>query len=90
MQPLGCFGTVVFPALQFALWTYPKRIYLVGCDCSLNGYAYNSAETNILYPDKLIQAYQEFKIFANKYYPDVEIISINPVGLKEIFNDFYQ
>ena len=86
-QPLGCFGTVVFPALQFALWTYPKRIYLVGCDCSLNGYAYNSAETNILNPDQLIQAYQEFKIFTKKYYPDVEIISINPVGLKGIFKD---
>lgn len=88
-QPLGCFGTVVFPALQFALWTYPKRIYLVGCDCSLNGYAYNSAETNILNPNKLITAYNEFKVFANTYYPDIEIISINPIGLKGLFKDIY-
>lgn len=89
-QPLGCFGTIVFPALQFALWTYPKKIYLVGCDCNLSGYAYSKYETNYLLPDKLIQAYHEFKDFANQYYPDVEIISINPVGLKGLFNDIYQ
>ena len=46
-QPLGCFGSIVFPALQFALWTYPKRIYLVGCDCTTAGYAYNN-DKNIL------------------------------------------
>lgn len=86
-QPLGCFGSIVFPALQFALWTYPKRVYLVGCDCTTAGYAYNKNDINFLEPDKIIEAYKKFKIFANKYYPDVEIISINPVGLKGIFKD---
>lgn len=84
--PLGCFGSITFPALQFALWTYPKRIYLVGCDCTTAGYAYNN-DKNMLYPDRLIKAYTKFKAFAHKYYPDVEIISINPVGLKGIFKD---
>ncbi len=88
-QPLGCFGTIVFPALQFALWTYPKKIYLVGCDCDLSGYAYSKTERNYLLPDKLIQAYYEFKTFANKYYPDIEIISVNPVGLKGVFKELY-
>lgn len=88
-QPLGCFGSVVFPALQFALWTYPKRIYLVGCDCSLSGYAYNPNDKNFLIPDELISAYKQFNNFAHKYYPDVEIVSINPVGLKGIFKDIY-
>lgn len=86
-QPLGCFGSIVFPALQFALWTYPKRIYLVGCDCTTAGYAYDKRDTNFLVPDRVINAYKKFKEFANKYYPDVEIISINPVGLKGIFKE---
>lgn len=86
-QPLGCFGSIVFPALQFALWTYPKRIYLVGCDCSLSGYAYDKNDKNFLDVPRIINTYKEFKAFAHKYYPDVEIISINPVGLKGIFKD---
>lgn len=36
--PLVCHGSVVFPAMQFILYTNPKRIYLVGCDCSRSGY----------------------------------------------------
>lgn len=88
-EPLGCFGSVVFPALQFALWAYPRKIYLVGCDCSTSGYAYNSQEKNYLLPDIMLNAYKQFKIFKNKYYPNVEIISINPVGLRGLFTDIF-
>jgi hypothetical protein len=88
-QPLGCFGSIVFPALQFALWTYPQKIYLVGCDCTTLGYAYDTNEKNFLIPYNLINAYKQFKIFANKFYPDIEIVSINPVALKGIFTDMY-
>lgn len=86
-QPLGCFGSIVFPALQFALWTYPKRIYLVGCDCTNSGYAYDKKDTNFLNTQEIIGAYKKFKIFAKKYYPDIDIISISPVGLKGIFKE---
>lgn len=86
-QPICCHGSIVFPALQFALWTHPKRIYLVGCDCTQNGYAYNKQDKNFLPVDFILQGYKKFKMFANKYYPDVEIISINPVGLKGMFKD---
>ena len=86
-QPLGCFGSIVFPALQFALWTYPKKIYLVGCDCTTAGYAYDKNDKNFLIPEKIIEAYHQFKQFKNMYYPDVEIISINPVALKGLFRD---
>lgn len=89
-QALGDFGSTVFSALQFALWTYPQKIYLVGCDCTTEGYSYNSKEKNFLATDKVIKAYAQFKQFAQKHYPDVEIISINPVGLKGIFKDEYQ
>ena len=86
-QPLGCFGSIVFPALQFALWTYPSKIFLIGCDCTTSGYAYDPNDKNFLVPDRIIAAYKKFKAFARKYYPDVEIISINPVGLKGVFKD---
>lgn len=86
-RPLACFGSVVFPALQFALWTYPRKIYLVGCDCTTSGYAYNPKEQNFLVPAQIITAYKKFKIFAHKYYPDVEIINVNPVGLKGLFKE---
>ena len=86
-QPLGCFGSIVFPALQFALWTYPKEIYLIGCDCSEEGYAYKKNEKNFLPVTQIINAYKKFKIFAYRYYPDVKIYSINPVGLKGLFQD---
>lgn len=88
-QPLGCFGSVVFPALQFILWTYPKRIYLVGCDCTTSGYAYDKNDKNYLDTVRVINSYREFKLFAHKYYPDIEIVSINPVGLKGVFKDEY-
>lgn len=29
------------------------------------------------------------KMFASKYYPDIKIYSINPVGLKGLFKDIY-
>lgn len=86
-QPLGCFGSIVFPALQFALWTHPSRIYLIGCDCTTGGYAYDKKDKNFLVPERIIAAYKKFKAFAHKYYPDIEIISINPVGLKGLFKD---
>ena len=86
-QPLGCFGSIVFPAIQFALWTNPKRIYLVGCDCSSAGHfndkmpCYDLAE--------LIGPWKQLKEFKNIYYPQIEIISINPVGLQGIFKDVF-
>lgn len=87
-QSLGCGGTVVFPALQFALWTNPRRIYLVGADTSCAGY-FDGKGKNFLVPDRLLPLYRKFKAFARQYYPCTEIISVNPVGLKGIFKDIY-
>lgn len=80
----GC----VFSALQFVMYTNPKRIYLVGCDCSniTSDYAY--VKINPVYSRQKI-SYIEFKNFYEKYYPDTEFVSINPVGLKGIFKDVY-
>lgn len=94
-QPLGDGRSIVFSAMQFILWTHPKRIYLVGCDCSLGGYFNNEKlnekeKQNYLNTVEIIENWKKLKFFANRYYPDTEIISINPVGLKGIFKDIYQ
>ena len=83
-QPLCCFGTVAFPAIQFIFWTNPKRIYLVGCDCSTGHYDGTAGDVRYL-----IKRYQFLKSFAQRYYPETEIISVNPVGLKGMFRDVY-
>ena len=87
MEPVGDFAGTVFSAMQFILYTHPRRIYLAGCDCS-SGYFYDEKSTNSA--SYQVESWIKIKEFAQKYYPDVEIISINPVGLKGIFKDIYQ
>ncbi|MBO5435491.1 glycosyltransferase [bacterium] len=86
-EPFGEFKSTVFSALQFALYTKPKRIYLVGCDCDFSGYFYGNDGTH-KYPH-LIEQWIKAKKHINEVYPDVEIISVNPVGLKSMFKDVY-
>lgn len=88
--PLKNGGSIAFAALQFALYTNPRRIYLVGLDTNMSGYI----DKNIIQGvwtglPECIPSYKKFKIFASALYPDTEIISINPVGLKGIFEDIY-
>lgn len=85
--PLGDFHSVAFSAMQFILWTNPAKIYLVGCDCTTNGY-FNGNGTNFL-PDDIVDEWRKLKEFALRYYPETKIISINPVGLKGLFDDLY-
>lgn len=83
---LADMGSTVFSALQFAFWTNPKRLFLVGCDCS-NGYfdKTNSVTGN----DHLITSWKKLAQFAKLYYPLTEIISLNPVQLKGVFCDHF-
>jgi len=83
------FGSVVFSAIEFALWTNPKRIFLVGCDCTSTGHFDNATDKTGL-PTSMRATYVKLKGFAHTYYPDTEIISVNPVGLKGLFRDWYQ
>lgn len=78
----------IFPAVQFALFTNPKKIYLVGCDCSTGHF---DTKNKKIQPNKqLLKTWMDFKAFKETYYPDTEVISINPVGLKGVFTDLYQ
>lgn len=90
-QPLMVYASVVSCAFQFALWCNPQRIYLVGCDTSNNGYFTkdNNRVKQGLSVNMLLYEWQQLAKFAKDFYPDVEIISINPVGLKGLFKDEY-
>lgn len=87
--PLKSYGTTFYCAFQFALWTHPSRIYIVGADCCGKSHAkgLNCEETVDF--GYLIRPWRKMKQFTDAYYPDIEIISINPVGLKKIFKDKY-
>lgn len=96
ISPLNTFASVILPAIQFALWTKPKRLFLVGCDCSNLGYSSeikNNTTINNRFKlnvDRLIYGWKQLKIFADKFYPETEIISVNPVGLRGLFHDWDQ
>lgn len=86
--PLAAFYTIALQALQFAVYTYPEKIYLVGCDCSSNGY-FNGTQQLASNPEMWIRGYKKMKEFVEHFYPETEIISVNPIGLKGIFHDVY-
>lgn len=87
-KPLPDFTSVVFSAFMFALWTMPKRIFLVGCDCS-TGHASSVKATHNCNCSSLVNNWKKLKSFAKNFYPDIEIISINPKGLKGMFKEVY-
>lgn len=99
---IGNMPNIALSAMQIALFMNPRRIYLVGCDASQGHYVQPKelSEDDIKRHEKdlkmavssnrTIQKWCELKDFATAFYPDTEIISINPVGLKGIFKDEYQ
>ena len=66
--------SIIFPALQFMLYTGLSKIYLVGVDANIGN---------------LSEKWKQAKSFIEKSYPNTEMISINPVGLKGYFKDVY-
>lgn len=90
-SPLMDFGSISFPAIHFALYTHPQKIYLIGCDTSNNGYFTQEEQPNwnkdML--NRTFWGYKRLKKFVSVFYPDIEIVSVNPVGLKGMFKDVY-
>ena len=93
--PLMDFSSVSFPAIHFALYTGAKRIFLVGCDCSSDGYSDGTKQSALSLScikechKNMFKGYKLVKEFAMRNYPETEIISINPVNLKGYFKDIY-
>lgn len=84
--PLSSHGSSVFPAIEFALYTGPKRIYLAGADC---GGGYFNSDKRYLNSHTIVDQYKYYKKEIERFYPDIEIVSVNPVGLKGLFHDVY-
>lgn len=83
-EPLANMYGTPFSAMQFILYTNPKTVYLVGCDCS-SGYAYDASRPNFLPLSPQVDIWKLVKEYAAAYYPSVEIKCLNPVGLKGVF-----
>ena len=62
---------------------------MVGCDCS--GYYHSNSfdlkRRNFCIDKELIYWWTELYKHKNEHYPTTKIVSINPVGLKEIMDD---
>ena len=102
-RPLCNMINVGQSVMQLALFMNPKRIYIVGCDLSGNHFANGNQtpeetkkQAKLMETewkrdrDIIIDRWSEIKNFANVHYPDTEICSINPIGLKGLFTDIYQ
>ncbi|CBY26512.1 hypothetical protein ACVQFP_002793 [Yersinia enterocolitica] len=94
-NPLPNFNSITFSALAFALLTKPKRIYLVGCDTNGDGYfdgqLNHMPQADLMYSISINkQGWHHFRNFIDVFYPEVEVVSVNPVGLKGLFQDIYQ
>ena len=79
-------GGIAFAAMQFILHCYPKKIYIVGCDCT-SGFFYDSKIT--FECQKMVEGWLALKEHIDELYPDIEIVSLNPVGLRGLFKDEY-
>lgn len=88
-HPLVMFRSTVFPASIFALFTYPAELYLVGCDVTRSGHFYDNTPNETLNVKALTVGWARIKAFAEHHYPETKIISINPIGLKGLFEDIY-
>ena len=87
-EPFGDWHGSVFSALQFALYTNPKRIYIVGNDCSVGHFTERQKNSRSNFTANIIM-WKKMKEYIDEYYPDIEVISVNPVGLKGLFKDVY-
>ena len=99
---VGNMPNIALEAMQILLFTNPEKIYLVGCDCSSGHFVQPSSLSKeriknqekdlkkCISGDATINKWLELKEFAKFFYPETEIVSINPVGLKGIFTDVYQ
>lgn len=92
-HPLTDFWSIFSSGIELAFFMNPTEIYLVGCDCSMEGHFYHFSEADStkywLNTPVVHVGYSRLKLFGKQYYPNTKLKSINPVGLKELFEDVY-
>jgi hypothetical protein len=92
VSPLRSYGTTFHLMMQIALWMHPEKIIIVGADTF--GYKHAS-KINCLEAEKrcdysqFVFGWRKLKEYIDQIYPDIEIQSMNPVGLRGVFQDVY-
>ena len=86
IEPVADLRGTVFSAIQFAVYTNPDHIYLVGFDCS-QGNIYNK-DDKYKY-DYQLAGWKMLKQSLNNMGALSKIVVINPVGLKGTFNEVF-
>ena len=85
--------SIPYPMVQFALYAGFKKIYIVGCDCTIpcNSNQYNEfwkpIHNNIRSDRHLLEWWLKIKNFRDSIYPDAKLININPIGLKNLMDN---
>ncbi len=99
-EPFVWFAGTVFAALQFAIYTGAKRVYLAGFDCT-DGVGHAFYDTNIKsyspYSGRFaynlkyqLKSWQQFKEYLGYMHSNfTEFVSVNPVTLQGMFKDVY-
>ncbi|KAK3232706.1 hypothetical protein CYMTET_56947 [Cymbomonas tetramitiformis] len=84
--PFGGSCSVIFSALQFALYTGIHNLFIVGCDTSENGYTKSGnlehKNRNLSGVGKILKMWKEAVAWMKKAYPHVNIHVVNALGLK--------
>lgn len=87
--PVMGLQSIIFGAFHFALYTMPKKILLVGCDCSDAGHFNGGRKETPSGANIFIESWKWVDAFVKRYYPSIEVISVNPVGLRGMFREIY-
>jgi hypothetical protein len=86
-------GSIAFPAVQFLLYTGVKRIFLVGCDLGNSSSHFHNSKNvttvNDYASNFYLSAWKKLPDFLAENYPSVEIVTVNPAGLKGLFKDLH-
>lgn len=85
--------SIIFAAMQILIDLGFKEIILVGCDCVGSHFYSKEIELDISMFENpsvqnlMIKRWKHFKNFLEKEHPSVKVKCINPIGLKNIFQE---
>ena len=88
LEPFGWYSGTVFAALQFCLCGSAKEGWLAGFDCSNDGHAFSDNKQEYKQAHQY-EYWKYFKIYKDTNFEDTEIVSINPINLKNLFRNIY-
>ncbi len=84
-------ASMAFHGFFLAVHLGCKKIHLVGCDCTENRAMITPKDkpNKIRKYKKLVPGWKAIREYTKEHHPDVEIININPVSLKDMFTSIY-